>query len=247
MLLKAVRITIISIPLTLLAVSCSDTGWRVGYPISFGMATAPPPLPPLTESELKVLRMIGGKVLPDGNLAIGKVTLLRRSHELSFPAETCITNGDLEVLICTESGRAHESLLKTGVNPYNVQLGLLLLGGVNGARKASKKSSVTRGTLIDIFVKLPDGARFPIERWLRNKKTGKEKKRQGWVFVGSSFGGDKTCLAAKEGNVVNTWSFGNTILDNQASTGDTDDYFEAFTEHIPEDVDDVSVLMRLRR
>ena len=72
------------------------------------------------------------------------------------------------------------------------------------------------------------------------------KLRSGWVFVGSSFTSDKTCLATKEGNVVNTWSFGNTILDNPSDTGDRDDYFEANTKMIPEDVAHVTVVIRLR-
>ena len=98
---------------------------------------------------------------------------------------------------------------------------------------------------MDIFVKLPSGKIFPIEHWIKNKRTQKEKQRLGWVFVGSSFAGDRTCLATQEGNVVNTWSFGNTILDNPATTGDTDDYFEAYSENIPDEVKQVTVLVRL--
>ena len=205
-------------------------------------------IPPLTPSELRVLKLMGGRVLPNGDIAIGKVKVLRRSRELAFPAEACVTVGDLEVLICTERGRAYESLLKTAVDPYNVQLALLLLGGVNGSRlNLNSGTTPKQGTLLDIFIRLPDGTSFPVERWIKNKRTLKNKKRIGWVFVGSSFAGDKSCLATKEGNVVNTWSFGNTILDNPAQTGDSDDFFEAFTENIPEKITAVTVLMKLKR
>jgi hypothetical protein len=122
------------------------------------------------------------------------------------------------------------------------------LGGVNGARlKTPASKSHPQGTLVDIFVKTPNGETFPVEKWLLNKRDGKPKKRVGWVFVGSSFAGDKSCLATKEGNIANTWSFGNTILDNPAETGDTDDYFEAYTEKIPKSIDEVTVLMKLHR
>ncbi|NOY74990.1 MAG: hypothetical protein GXP32_04270 [Kiritimatiellaeota bacterium] len=232
------------------AVSCarmSDDTFPSKADVADTPAKPPPPPPPLTSSELKVLRIIGGKILPNGDIAIGKVRILRRGRMLSFPAETSITTGDLEVLICSERGRAYESLLKSSVNPYNVQLGILLLGGVNGARlKTLESQSTPQGTLVDVFVLLPDGKVIPIEKWLRNKRTGKMKKREGWVFVGSSFAGDKSCLATKEGNVANTWSFGNTILDNPAHTGDYDDYFEAYTKNIPKDVEKVTVLMKPR-
>ncbi|MCK5843588.1 MAG: hypothetical protein KAG97_02700 [Victivallales bacterium] len=248
MILKGTRCLAIA-SITLLTVSCAETHWPLPLPpLSLGCSIPLPPLPPLSPAELKVLRIMGGKVLPDGNIAIGKVKVLRREQELSFPAELCITSGDLEVLIATSRGRTHESLLKTEVDPYNVQLGLLLLGGVNGPRMKKKDAdSPPQGALVDIYVKMPNGVKLPIEKWLRNKGLGKSRQRVGWVFVGSSFASDKTCLATKEGNLVNTWSLGNTILDNPSETGDADDYFEAFTENIPKSADKVTVLMKPRK
>lgn len=244
---SAIPFLSIAVSILLLLASCNS----VELSSSISDNSTPPlstkQIPPLTPSELRVLKLMGGKVLPSGDLAIGKVKVLRRSRELAFPAEACVTVGDLEVLICTERGRAHESLLKTAVDPYNVQLALLLLGGVNGSRLNSASGTTpTQGTLMDISIRLPGGTSFPIERWIKNKRTLKNKKRIGWVFVGSSFAGDKSCLATKEGNVVNTWSFGNTILDNPAQTGDSDDFFEAFTENIPNDAEKVTVIMKPR-
>jgi len=57
-------------------------------------------------------------------------------------------------------------------------------------------------------------------------------ERNGWVFVGSSFTGSMHCMAKEEGNIVNVWSFGNTILDNPASTGNNDDYIVVNSETV---------------
>ena len=213
------------------------------------------PLPPLSESELKILKFMGGKVLSDGNLAIGRITIHRRNNQLSFPALVNITEGDLEVLISTPAGRTHESLLISDIDPYKLQLALFLIGAENGMRHPSgagdnnnnkPASGLAQGTLIDIFVKTENDREIPIEHWLKNKRVSKDKKQEGWVFVGSSFSADKRCLATEEGNIVNIWNFGNTILDNPSVTGDTDDLLVSYTGNMPESETPVTVVMKKR-
>jgi len=213
-------------------------------------------LPPLSKNELKILKIMGGKVLPDGNLSIGKVTIQRKLKEVSFPALVNINEGDLEVLICTPVGRTHESLLLSKIDPYNLQLALLLLGAENGVRTIQninktkplkEKNGLAQGTLFDIYIRTANGKSFPVEKWLKNKKTKQEEKQDGWVFVGSSFAANKHCLATEEGNIVNTWSFGNTILDNPSPDGDDDDAFEAYTEKILPYETPVTVIMKKKK
>lgn len=212
-------------------------------------------LAPLSESELKILKIMGGKVLPDGDLAIGKITIHRRNNEISFPGKVNITEGDLEVLISTPTGRAHESLLVSDIDPYKLQLALLLIGAENGMRSipksndkdaVKKNAGLTQGTLVDIFLKNDEIEPFPVEQWLLNKKTNREKKQEGWVFVGSSFSSDKRCLATEEGNIVNVWSFGNTILDNPSSTGDIDDVFVSYTKRMFPYETPMTIIMKKR-
>lgn len=208
-------------------------------------------LPPLSQEELKVLKIMGGRVLDDGNIGFGKVTIDRSSNEVFFPGKVNVTEGDLEVLICTPSGRAHESLLVSDIDPYKLQLALLLAGAANGTRNAPEekdgaKPAVVQGSIIDIFIKPEKLERFPIEQWLMNKKTKREKKQEGWVFVGSSFTADKQCLATEEGNIVNLWSFGNTILDNPSTTGDTDDIFVSYTKRMFPYETPLTIIMKKR-
>ncbi len=97
---------------------------------------------------------------------------------------------------------------------------------------------------MDIFLKLKDGDEIPVEEWLYNEKTKTQHDQTGWVFVGSSFSHDKTCMATQEGNVVNLWSYGNTILDNPDDSGDSDDFYSALTENIPKNEKQITVIMR---
>lgn len=201
--------------------------------------------PPLDERELKLLSFIGGEATPDNNIKIGDILIDRKNREVSFPATINMTSGQLECLICTNVGRRHESLLLSDVQPFKLQLALLLYGGENGFRKAESPET-PQGTIFDIDVKPENGERVPVEKWLLNTQTKKEYEREGWVFVGSSFHSDGTCVADEEGNLVLTWSFGNTILDNPSVYGDTDNCVDIYSENVPEFGTPVTVYLRKR-
>lgn len=214
------------------------------------------PLPPLTKAQKRVMAAIGAELMPDQNIRLGEIVIDRRNKELRFPAILNMRGGDLEVLITTYNGRNHESLLTSGVDAFQVQLALILLGANNGARSPNGK--MRQGTICDIDVAafasplLPNKRsspdmiidagvyglkifpRQPIEGWLTDKISGDPARRMaGWVFVGSSFNSDRECVAQKDGNIVNIWSFGNSILDNPDVTGDDDVFFAANREATP--------------
>lgn len=199
-------------------------------------------VPPLSEHELLLLNKLGGEPLEDGNIKLGLAKIDRAKMEISFPAEVNLRSGELEVLICNPGGRTHESLLITELDPLQFQIALLLIGAENGFRIPD--ASIQQGSLLKIDVETEDGKRHPIEYWLHDKKRGGQRKTDDWVFVGSSFGHDGSCLAKEEGNIANTWTFGNTIIDNPSDDADDDSALEAFTERIPPVGTKVTVCVR---
>ena len=188
-------------------------------------------LPPLSEAEKRILDKLGGELLPDQNIRIGNITIHRREMEISFPGSVNMTAGDMEVLIALPHGRVHESLLVSQTDPLKLQLALLLAGAENGSRDGGEK--IQQGTLLNIDIQPKDGKRMPVEDCLEDKNTSARLDRFGWVFVGSSFTHDMRCLAKEEGNIVNIWSFGNTILDNPASSGNNGHGVSVITEKCP--------------
>jgi hypothetical protein len=198
-----------------------------------------PSTPPLTDTEKALIQKFGGEILPDGNFKLGKITVDRNNMEIFFPARINMSSGDLEALICSPNGRTHESLLVSEADPFNLQLALILLGAENGLRTSG--GHLPQGTIFLVDISADNIKRCPIEKYLRMKHTGKEKVVEGWVFVGSSFTHDGVCLAKEEGNLINVWSFGNTILDNPDETGISDDIIEVFSENTPKYGTDVIV------
>ena len=183
-----------------------------------------PKPPPLSKAELSVLKKMGGRVLKDGNIAIGKITIDRVDKEILFDATVSIVDAPIEVLIATPRGRTYESFLSADIDPMNLQLALVLTGAVNGARKPPEKGAKgpKMGDVFDVDV-IAKGEKKPIEEYLVGSKNSKPIPRVGWVFVGSKYNYGGKCLARDQGNVVLSWSFGNTILDNPADNGDSDD------------------------
>jgi len=181
-----------------------------------------------------IMNKIGAKLNNDGMIELGKITIDPSKKELIFDATLSNWNTEeLEVLISTPEGRAHEALLTTKVDPYKLQLALILLGAQNGGRMAT--GELQQGSLINIDIQSlheKGQPRIPVESWLFNYKTNKRMKRSGWVFVGSSFDGGQ-CMASQEGNLVNIWSRGNTILDNPEPTGNMDDFICVYGSKLP--------------
>jgi hypothetical protein len=182
-------------------------------------------LKPLTKAELRILHKMGGKVIDDRHIAIGKVKIDRLEKEVLFPAKINMDAGPIEVLICTPQGRAHESLLVSDADPLNIQLALILSGAANGARKPPPKGAEgpLQGDLFDVFVLDENGKKKSVEKLLVDLKKNAPPEKHGWVFVGSKFTSNGRCLATREGNIIVTWSSGNTVFDNPADNGDVDD------------------------
>jgi hypothetical protein len=199
---------------------------------------------PLNEQEAALVKKMGGEILPDGNLRFGKIIIDRLNMELSFPAIVNMRGGDLEVLISTPKGRTHESLLVSDIEPFHLQLALILIGAENGLR--FQGGHLPQGSILKMDVKGENFDRHPVEEWLLDKDKGKSKTNEGWVFVGSNFAYNGICLAKEEGNIVNIWSFGNTILDNPGASALSDDCFEVFSYNVPETGTKVTVYIKVK-
>jgi len=110
----------------------------------------------------------------DGILIDGK------SREIRFPAKVNMNDGLIEVILCTEYGKLHESVFVTSIRPMDLHTALLLLGLQPGSNPGwylsenpkyrPKGWSRPPGNRVDIFV-----------TW--KTKEGEERKERAGVFV----------------------------------------------------------------
>ena len=52
----------------------------------------------------------------------------KEKKTVTFPAEINMQSGMVEYLMVTDKGKTHESLLSTKIEPYDIQVAMLLLG-----------------------------------------------------------------------------------------------------------------------
>jgi hypothetical protein len=93
--------------------------------------TGPPPIrseQPLGDEPSADLGVAPIEPLGDNRYRIGTLMLDQRKREIRFPGAFVQREVPLEYLICAPGGKLYESLLRADVNPYNLQLALLLLG-----------------------------------------------------------------------------------------------------------------------
>ncbi|MEA2013313.1 MAG: YdjY domain-containing protein [Verrucomicrobiota bacterium] len=189
------------------------------------------------------------KLLKNGDAQLGKFTLHRKSMKLTFPAKLKMTQGPLEVVISTPSGRTHEALLVTDASPMQFQTMLYLMGLHNGNR--SHGEDLPQGSLIDINIEWKDDKEKlhiePIENFILDMRTDKISKQIGWVFVGSSFRGGAH-QAELDGNLVVNFSLPETVVDiPDISGGDDTIYVANRLRKEPKVGTKVKVIVQLRK
>ncbi|NTU43497.1 MAG: hypothetical protein HGA78_10725, partial [Nitrospirales bacterium] len=97
----------------------------------FAQEVQPPVMPPppdMTNPEWRVLPTPAVKKVSPGVFSIGDITINKEKKSVSFPAQINMDKGLLEYLLVRTGGKTHESLLRTNVEPYHLQIALLLLG-----------------------------------------------------------------------------------------------------------------------
>ncbi|UCF04629.1 MAG: hypothetical protein JSV33_11955, partial [bacterium] len=162
---------------------------------------------------------------------IGNLRLDGTLREISMHGSINMTEGMIELLACAPGGKTHESVLVIDVEPYHLQIALLLLGLEAGGGLAFQGSSVTpRGDSVEIFVKWVDpssGAARMVrgEDLVYNVRENHNMKHTQWIFTGSRVV-DGVFAAQLEKSLVTTYHDPNTIIDNPLPTGADDTVYE---------------------
>ena len=163
-----------------------------------------------------------------GVFRIGDVMLNKKEKSISFPALVNMDKGLLEYLIVSSSGKTHESLFRTKVQPYNLQIAFLLLGFEGTDNKLAQQGSPEKpvGEPLEIMVEHKQQAETTIvnvENWMMQIIDEKKKdlEKLDWTFTGS-YVMDGLFMAQSEGSIVSVFRDPTALIDN-ASKGDESD------------------------
>ncbi len=130
------------------------------------------------------------QMIAPGVFEIGGVRIMKQERQVLFPGMVNMDKGLLEYVIVGDGGKLHESLLRTSVEPYCLQLALLLVGleGTTQPLEAQGDQAMPDGDPVSLWIEWKDGSqtrRVRVEDWITNKKEARTMAHMNWVFTGS--------------------------------------------------------------
>jgi len=178
---------------------------------------------------------------------VGGIRVDAASREIRFPARVNMNEGLIEVVVCAEGGKLHESILVTSIKPIHLHVALLLLGLEPGANPgwyvpddpALRLPGWDRppGDRVDVFIRreTPDGPQeIRAEALLKDERTGACLPRTSWVFTGSSLDARGVYGAHETGSIMSNYHDRLAVIDNPLELGQVDDFTFANTAAIPD-------------
>ena len=186
----------------------------------------------------------------EGIYKVGEAIVDLNNQEVIFGGKVNMENGLIEVFACSQGGKLHESVLVCDIEPYHLQVALLLLGlqYSNQSLLGSDGELVPdyTGSRVNIFVHWQEHDTLKearAEDWIYNIKDQRAMDHTTWVFRGSQII-NSTFVAQQVKSLITTYFDPATILDNPLPTGMDDTYYIANTEAVPPKDTPVQIVIR---
>jgi hypothetical protein len=192
------------------------------------------------------------KVSP-GVFKMGEIQIHKNSRSILFPAQVNMNQGLLEYLIVRNSGKVHESLLRTAVDPYYLQIAFLLLGfeGTDRPLRGQGDPERPKGDSVEIIFEFnPRGQNlmFKAEEWVATgvNESFKEAGPMEWVYTGSRVM-DGRLLAQMGGSIVAIYHDPDALIDNAAPGGESDKIWFVKEGAVPPVGTPVNVIIKAKK
>ncbi|MDG1853695.1 MAG: YdjY domain-containing protein [Verrucomicrobiales bacterium] len=182
------------------------------------------------------------KLTPEAKDALNKlklpgIKLNLKEWSVDVLADVCLLEGVLELILCTDNSKEHESIFCTSARPLHIHTALLLMGSKPG-NPAMKRVHQKKGVrwvsvdptgdeiIVSVVFSNEDGMirEYPISDFVSpvapqsEAVVAKEKKRfpDNFIFAGSHLiagtKGFKKYLCEDTGNVISVSTFGDELL-----------------------------------
>ncbi len=173
-----------------------------------------------------------------GIFRMGTIQINKRQLSIIFPASVNMDSGLVEYLLVKSTGKTHESVLRTDVDPYYLNIAFLLLGleGTSVPISAQGAHEEPEGDPVDIEITYREGTvkkRSPASEWIVKRKAGKESISQfPWVYTGSTVQQGEF-LAQLQGSIIAIFHDPAALIDNTNMEGDNDEIWFVNQQVVP--------------
>ena len=189
------------------------------------------PPPPISADLLDrhTFKVTPPELVSPGVYRIGEITVNKTEKSISFPAEINMDKGLLEYLLVRNAGKTHESLFRTKIEPYNLQIASLLvdLTGTDKPLAFQGAPEIPKGDAVSITVSMTDkdGKKSELkpEKWITKVVDGKPSDIEllRWIFTGSIVRGGRFG-AQVSGSIIALYHDPVAMVDNASAGGESD-------------------------
>ena len=167
------------------------------------------------------------KLVAPGVFEIGGVQITKKENKVTFPCKVNMSRGLLEYVIVGRMGKLHESLLMAEVEPFPLQVALLLMGLEGSMHPLAHQGDPRKpeGDPVEIWVQWDDGGqtrKARIEDWVAVAPDLKPMQNTNWIFTGSYTMAGGAFMAQTEKSIVAIYHDPAALFDNPSPEGASD-------------------------
>lgn len=201
-----------------------------------------PPPPPVSADMLDrhTFRVSPPELVSPGVYRIGDIRVNKTNKTVSFPAVVNMNKGLLEYLLVRGGGKTHESLFRTNIEPYNLQIACLLLDLAGSDKPLAFQGApeTPKGDPVVITVSMTDKegktSELHPEKWIIKAVNGKPADTEllVWIYTGSMV--HKGRFAAQvDGSIIALYHDPVSMIDNASPGGESDKIWFVNEKNVP--------------
>ena len=189
--------------------------------------------------------------LEGGILQINELRVDKEKRTVTFPGKVNLREDLIEYLLVCQDGKAHEAVFTTKVEPYEIHVGMLLLGArgaPNWQPNDADDSKVLKGDKIRIWIEwAKDGKkeRHPAENFIHVGRDRHPIEAGDWIYNGSWKWGARF-IAQEERSLAALIADPAALANNPRPERSNDEIWFARTENLPPLGADVTVIYELK-
>lgn len=209
----------------------------------------------LAEAQQKVKKISATEYELDG------IRIQAATREVRFPAQVCLKKAPIEYMLTTDTGKTHETVLTTTLQPTAIQVALLLANyeaATEGLLKEvppderpkvwkEEAPKTAGGNRVKIEVEWKVGnevKRAPLKTMVQNIETRQPPPDlDTWIFNGSYID-ERGFIAQHEGSIIAVWLDRGAILNSAAKGNWRDDLWISLPDNIPDEGTPVTVIIK---
>ena len=170
-------------------------------------------------------------------MKLGKVQVDKKNRIITFPATLNLQAGIIEYLLVTTSGKIHESLLRTDIEPFQLHAAMLLLGAKGAGTNAFPEDPTKPipGDPIGIELSWREGrgtVRKPADQFIYNARAQSSMTAGPWTYTGSQMW-EGTFIAQQDGSIVAIFLDPDALVNNPRPGHENDEIWLVNTNGLP--------------